>query len=32
VGHVPKFICIGLNYADHAAETGAQVPVEPVLF
>ena len=32
VGHVPKFICIGLNYADHAAETGAAVPVEPVLF
>jgi len=27
-----KFICIGLNYADHAAETGAQVPPEPVLF
>ena len=27
-----KFICIGLNYADHAAETGAQVPPEPVIF
>ena len=27
-----KFICIGLNYADHAAETGAQVPPEPVVF
>ena len=27
-----KFICIGLNYADHAAETGAQVPAEPVVF
>jgi 2-keto-4-pentenoate hydratase/2-oxohepta-3-ene-1,7-dioic acid hydratase in catechol pathway len=27
-----KFICIGLNYADHAAETGAQVPSEPVMF
>jgi 5-carboxymethyl-2-hydroxymuconate isomerase len=27
-----KFICIGLNYADHAAETGAEVPKEPVLF
>ncbi|MCC7011457.1 MAG: fumarylacetoacetate hydrolase family protein [Planctomycetes bacterium] len=27
-----KFICIGLNYADHAAETGAQVPSEPVVF
>jgi 2-keto-4-pentenoate hydratase/2-oxohepta-3-ene-1,7-dioic acid hydratase in catechol pathway len=32
VGRVPKFICVGLNYADHAAETGAQVPPEPVLF
>jgi 2-keto-4-pentenoate hydratase/2-oxohepta-3-ene-1,7-dioic acid hydratase in catechol pathway len=32
VGHVPKFICVGLNYADHAAETGAPVPDEPVLF
>jgi 2,4-diketo-3-deoxy-L-fuconate hydrolase len=27
-----KFICIGLNYADHAAETGAEVPKEPVVF
>ena len=27
-----KFICVGLNYSDHAAETGAQVPSEPVLF
>lgn len=27
-----KFMCIGLNYADHAAETGAAVPSEPVLF
>ncbi len=27
-----KFICIGLNYADHAAETGATVPPEPVIF
>ncbi len=26
VGQVGKFICIGLNYADHAAETGATVP------
>jgi 2-keto-4-pentenoate hydratase/2-oxohepta-3-ene-1,7-dioic acid hydratase in catechol pathway len=32
IGHVPKFICVGLNYADHAAETGATVPPEPVLF
>lgn len=27
-----KFICIGLNYADHAAESGLQVPAEPVIF
>src|SRR4051812_13711276 len=27
-----KFICIGLNYADHAAETGAQIPKEPIIF
>jgi 2,4-didehydro-3-deoxy-L-rhamnonate hydrolase len=27
-----KFICIGLNYADHATETGALVPTEPVVF
>ena len=27
-----KFICVGLNYADHAAESGAAVPPEPVLF
>ncbi len=27
-----KFICIGLNYSDHAAETGATVPQEPVIF
>lgn len=27
-----KFICIGLNYSDHAAETGAAVPPEPVIF
>ncbi|WP_341938406.1 fumarylacetoacetate hydrolase family protein [Marinimicrobium sp. C2-29] len=27
-----KFICIGLNYADHAAETGARIPAEPVMF
>lgn len=32
VGRVGKFICIGLNYADHAAESGAQVPPEPVVF
>ena len=27
-----KFICIGLNYSDHAAETGADVPSEPIIF
>jgi 2-keto-4-pentenoate hydratase/2-oxohepta-3-ene-1,7-dioic acid hydratase in catechol pathway len=27
-----KFICIGLNYSDHAAETGAKVPSEPIIF
>jgi 2-keto-4-pentenoate hydratase/2-oxohepta-3-ene-1,7-dioic acid hydratase in catechol pathway len=32
VGHVGKFICAGLNYSDHAAETGATVPREPILF
>lgn len=32
VGGVGKFICIGLNYADHAAESGLQVPPEPVIF
>lgn len=32
VGKVGKFICIGLNYADHAAETGAEPPAEPVVF
>jgi 2,4-diketo-3-deoxy-L-fuconate hydrolase len=32
VAGVGKFICVGLNYADHAAETGATVPAEPVLF
>jgi 2-keto-4-pentenoate hydratase/2-oxohepta-3-ene-1,7-dioic acid hydratase in catechol pathway len=32
VGSIGKFICIGLNYADHAAETGAAIPPEPVVF
>jgi 2-keto-4-pentenoate hydratase/2-oxohepta-3-ene-1,7-dioic acid hydratase in catechol pathway len=32
VNGVGKFICIGLNYADHAAESGMQVPPEPVIF
>ncbi|WP_269582897.1 fumarylacetoacetate hydrolase family protein [Roseibium sp. Sym1] len=32
VGAIGKFICIGLNYADHAAESGMDVPPEPVVF
>jgi 2-keto-4-pentenoate hydratase/2-oxohepta-3-ene-1,7-dioic acid hydratase in catechol pathway len=32
VGSVGKFICIGLNYSDHAAESGMELPVEPVVF
>ncbi|WP_219701730.1 fumarylacetoacetate hydrolase family protein [Marinomonas lutimaris] len=32
VANVGKFICIGLNYADHAAESGMPVPAEPVIF
>lgn len=32
VAGTTKFICIGLNYSDHAAETGAKVPPEPIIF
>lgn len=32
VAGIGKFVCIGLNYADHAAETGMDVPKEPVIF
>lgn len=32
VGDIGKFMCIGLNYADHAAETGADIPEHPILF
>jgi 2-keto-4-pentenoate hydratase/2-oxohepta-3-ene-1,7-dioic acid hydratase in catechol pathway len=32
IGGVGKFIAIGLNYADHAAETGAKIPSEPIVF
>jgi len=32
VGQVRNFIAIGLNYADHAAETGAAIPAEPIIF
>lgn len=32
VAGVGKFVCIGLNYSDHAAESGMQVPPEPIIF
>ena len=32
VGSIGKFMCIGLNYSDHAAETGAEIPAHPILF
>lgn len=32
IAGVGKFVCIGLNYSDHARETGAEVPPEPVVF
>ncbi len=32
VGQIGKFICVGLNYSDHAKETGAEPPKEPILF
>ncbi len=32
VGNIGKFMCIGLNYSDHAAETGAAIPDHPILF
>jgi 2-keto-4-pentenoate hydratase/2-oxohepta-3-ene-1,7-dioic acid hydratase in catechol pathway len=32
VGGVGKFICIGLNYSDHAAEAGMKIPSEPIIF
>ena len=32
VGQVGKFICIGLNYSDHASEAAMKIPVEPVIF
>ena len=32
VARPSKIICIGLNYADHARETGAQIPKEPIIF
>ena len=32
VGNIGKFLCIGLNYSDHAAETGSPIPEHPILF
>lgn len=32
VGGIGKFICIGLNYADHAEEAGMEIPAEPIIF
>src|SRR5262245_46407843 len=32
VGAMSKFVCVGLNYSDHAAETGHAIPTEPILF
>lgn len=32
VGNVGKFLCVGLNYADHAAESGMPIPAEPEIF
>ncbi|MFN3823222.1 MAG: fumarylacetoacetate hydrolase family protein [Pseudorhodobacter sp.] len=32
VGNIGKFICIGLNYADHAKEAGMPIPPEPIIF
>ena len=32
VANVGKLLCIGLNYSDHAAETGSPIPSEPILF
>lgn len=32
VGRIGKFICIGLNYSDHAAESGMPIPAEPIVF
>lgn len=32
IGNVGKFVCIGLNYSDHAKETGSSIPSEPIVF
>ncbi|MGB7240512.1 MAG: fumarylacetoacetate hydrolase family protein [Sulfitobacter sp.] len=32
VGNIGKYVCIGLNYADHAEEAGMPIPVEPIIF
>tara|TARA_Y100001001_G_scaffold102429_1_gene100160 strand:+ start:544 stop:1386 length:843 start_codon:yes stop_codon:yes gene_type:complete len=32
IGNVGKLVCIGLNYSDHAKETGSPIPSEPIVF
>lgn len=32
LARIGKIVCVGLNYHDHAAETGAEIPAEPILF
>ncbi|MEW1719480.1 fumarylacetoacetate hydrolase family protein [Streptomyces sp. NPDC093109] len=32
LGRIGKIVCIGLNYHDHAAETGSEIPAEPIIF
>ena len=32
IGNVGKYVCIGLNYSDHAKETGSSIPSEPIVF
>ena len=32
INHIGKFVAIGLNYADHAAESGMPIPKEPIVF
>ena len=32
VGNIGKFVCIGLNYSDHAKESGMPIPTEPIVF
>jgi 2-keto-4-pentenoate hydratase/2-oxohepta-3-ene-1,7-dioic acid hydratase in catechol pathway len=32
IGGIGKYVCVGLNYSDHAAESGLPIPAEPILF